>query len=242
MEEMLRIANGDEQAFSGLFHRYRDKVYSVAFKLTGSSFIAAEVVQEVFTKVWTRRETLPGISDFESYLFIMARNCVLTSLRRTARQQSTESDWNLMVNTTEKSAESRLIADEYTDLLREAVDALPFHQRQVYLLSQEEEMTRSQIAELLQISPETVKSHLARASRSVRAFCASRLGITLALLLIFLSPGLKSGVTILADATHLASIDYQSGAVGPVNPGHDFFKPLKKYQFAAPDVRFCESL
>jgi len=185
-EEMLRIANEDEQAFAGLFHRYRDKIYSVAFKLTGSSFIAAEVVQEVFLKIWTRRQTLPGISDFESYLFIMARNCVFTSLRKAARQQSTESDWNLMVGDTEISADNKFIANEYTTLLQEAVDTLPFHQRQVYLLSHEEEMTRSEIAELLQISPETVKSHLARASRTVRAFCASRLGITTFLLLIFL--------------------------------------------------------
>lgn len=186
MEEMLRIANGDELTFSRLFHRYRDKVYSVAFKLTGSSFIAAEIVQEVFVKIWTRRETLPGIGDFESYLFIMARNCVFTSLRKTARQQITESDWNLMTDNTENSVENQIIADEYTDLLREAVNALPFHQRQVYLLSHEEEMTRAEIAELLQVSPETVKSHLARASRSVRAFCASRLGITIVLLFFFL--------------------------------------------------------
>ncbi len=185
-EEILRIADGDEQAFSELFHRYRDKIYSVAFKLTGSSFVAAEVVQEVFLKVWTRRQTLPGISSFESYLFIMARNCVYTSLKRAVRQQSTESDWNQMVGDTEIGPDNQFIANEYTSLLREAIDTLPFHQRQVYLLSHEEEMTRSEIAELLKISPETVKSHLARASRTVRAFCASRLGITTFLLFILL--------------------------------------------------------
>ncbi len=185
MEEMLRIANGDEQAFSRLFHRYRDKIYAVAFKLTDSSFIAGEVVQEVFLKVWTRRDTLRGISDPEGYLFIMARNCVFTNLKKIARRQTTESDWQSLADVSENSTENQVATDEYAEIFRQAIEILPLQQKQVYLLSQEEEMTRNEIAELLQISPETVKTHLSRAMKVVRAYFTSRLGITISLFFIF---------------------------------------------------------
>jgi RNA polymerase sigma-70 factor (family 1) len=185
MEELLRIANEDEQAFSQLFHRYRDKIFAVAFKLTDSSTMAGEVVQEVFLKVWMRRDTLAGINDPESYLFIMARNCVFSSLKKIARRQAIESDWQSFASASENSTENKLETDEYTELLRQAVEALPLQQKQVYILSHEEEMTRNEIAELLQISPETVKTHLSRAVKTVRAFFTSRLGITICFLLVF---------------------------------------------------------
>ena len=185
MEEMLKIANGDEQAFARLFHRYRDKIYSVAFKLTDSSAMAGEVVQEVFLKVWMRRDTLAGVSNPEGYLFIMARNCVFSSLKKIARRQAIESDWQSLANEFENSTDDQIETDENAELLRQAIDALPVQQKQVYILSHEEEMTRNEIAELLQISPETVKTHLSRAMKSVRTFCSSRLGITIYFLLIF---------------------------------------------------------
>lgn len=186
MEEILRIANGDELAFSRVFHRYRDKIYAVAFKLTDSSFIAAEVVQEVFLKVWTRRDTLPGISDFEGYLFIMARNCVFTHLKKNARRQTTESEWHSNTDPIGSCDGDHLVADEYAAVLDKAIDALPLQQRQVYLLSNHEDLSRNEIAELLRISPETVKTHLSRAVKTVKNYCAVRLDITISLVVMLL--------------------------------------------------------
>lgn len=186
MEELLHhTSKGDEAAFSRLYRLYKNKVYTVALKLTESSFMAEEVVQDVFLKVWIRRETLASVRDFEDYLFIMTRNHVFTAWKRSERRQSTEGQWQMLFPESTNSAEHDFTAKEYQATLQKAIDLLPEQQKQVYLLSREQELKREEIARLLQISPETVKTHMSRAVRYIRAYCVSRLELTVSWLLLF---------------------------------------------------------
>ena len=64
-EELLAfIANGDELAFTRVFDYYRDRIYSIAFKITHSTTVAEEIVQDVFLKIWLRRDHLIEIENF----------------------------------------------------------------------------------------------------------------------------------------------------------------------------------
>jgi len=71
---LLKIAEGDESAFRKLFEHYWDNIYSVALAFTKSPVIAEEMVQDVFVKIWTKRQYLPEVQKFSDYLFIIARN------------------------------------------------------------------------------------------------------------------------------------------------------------------------
>jgi RNA polymerase sigma-70 factor (ECF subfamily) len=55
------ISQGDEKAFATLFNYYRNKIYGVALKLTHSTTVAEEIVEDVFVKIWSRRATLDEI-------------------------------------------------------------------------------------------------------------------------------------------------------------------------------------
>lgn len=185
------IARGDEAAFSGFFHLYKDKVYSVALKLTQSEFLAEEVVQEVFLKIWARRSLMNEIVSIDDYVFIMARNQVYTALRRQARRRTAEGVWHDERPLNAVGPESELAAKEYGQVLEMAISELPPQQKQVYLLSREDNLKREEIAEILNLSPETVKTHLARATRHIRAFSMARLSISISLLLSMLLLPLK---------------------------------------------------
>jgi RNA polymerase sigma-70 factor (ECF subfamily) len=80
--------------------------------------------------------------------------------------------------------EDRVLNNEYTRILQAAIDRLPEQQRQVYNLIKKEGLKREEAAAALQLSPETVKSHLAQAMRSVRVYCLSHLEISIALIIL----------------------------------------------------------
>ena len=67
---LLRIAEGDEAAFTQVFNIFKNKIFTVAYKLTESQTLAEEIVQDVFLKIWLKRDKLAEVNDFSSYLFI----------------------------------------------------------------------------------------------------------------------------------------------------------------------------
>ncbi|TLV02140.1 RNA polymerase sigma factor [Dyadobacter luticola] len=185
-ELLAQAASGSEKAFAALFHGYRNKIYSVALRLTRSTFLAEEVVQDIFLKLWVKKETLPEIQDFEDYLFIMTRNHVFSAMKKMARQQQLVDDLQLEMPSSEDSTYNRIIDQEMDQILHEAVELLPAQQKQIYLLSKEQELKRDEIAKMLRISSETVKTHLSRALRHIRAYSKLKLGMTLSWLLLLL--------------------------------------------------------
>ncbi|CAG5003191.1 ECF RNA polymerase sigma factor SigW [Dyadobacter sp. CECT 9275] len=185
--ELLTLsASGCEKSFAALFHCYRDKIYSVALRLTGSVFLAEEVVQDIFLKLWVKKENLSGIHEFEDYLFIMTRNHVFSALKRMARQQQLVDDLQLEMPSAENTTYNSILNQEMEQILQQAVELLPAQQKQIYLLSKEEELKRDEIAKMLRISSETVKTHLARALRHIRAYSKLRLDNPISWLLFFL--------------------------------------------------------
>ena len=176
-ELLALIAEGDESAFAKLFEYYRNRIYSIAFKLTNSTSIAEEIVQDVFLKIWLKRADLIEIQNFNAYLFIVTRNDVYRVLKQIARNYKI-----VLITDEDQSAAHNDTADlvmekEYNLLLQRAIDRLSNQQKQVYKLMKDQGLKREEVADLLHLQPETVKFHLAQAMKNIRAFCMLHLGI-----------------------------------------------------------------
>ena len=171
------IAQGDELAFTRLFEQYRDRIYSIAVKITHSTTIAEEIVQDVFLKVWLRKDHLNEIQNLGAYLLVVTRNTVYKALKRIAKDYEltllTDNDQLLA----DSNSEDLVMEKEYNLLLQKAIDRLPNQQRQVYHFMKEEGLKREEAAALLHLSPETVKFHLAQAMKNIRTFCMLHLDI-----------------------------------------------------------------
>ena len=180
------VAQSDEIAFGQLFDHYRNKIYTVALNLTHSTTVAEEIVEDVFLKVWSRRSTLNEIGNFNAYIYVIARNETYKILKQIGKNYKVvllaEMDACLIDNRTDEY----LISKEMTSLLQKAIDRLPHQQKQVYKLIKDGDLKRGEVAELLQIQPETVKFHLAQAMKNIRAYCMLHLSSSLGLML-FLS-------------------------------------------------------
>ncbi len=184
--ELLKsTAQGDESAFAKLFNHYRNRIYSIAFKLTRSHIIAEEIVQDVFLKIWLKRADLEAIQHFQAYLFVVARNDVYKVLKGIAR------DYKLAILPEDDPALANsdtvdhLMEKEYNLLLQNAIDRLPNQQKQVYFLVKHHGFKREEVARQLKIQPETVKFHLAQAMKNIRAFCLLHIGIFIGFIIFF---------------------------------------------------------
>ena len=184
-QELLQlIAKGDEAAFSSLFNNYRNKIYSIAYELTESTVIAEEIVQDTFLKIWLRRETLEDVTHFKAYLFTITRNYVFSALKSIARKQNLELKVVQNAPVYHSDTENKLIQKEYDAILNQAVNSLPPKQKQVYILMKEKGYKRHEVAAELQLSEETVKTHLAQAMRAIRAYCLTHIDTLLPLLVL----------------------------------------------------------
>jgi RNA polymerase sigma-70 factor (family 1) len=174
-----RIAAGDEQSFRSLFDLYKNRFYLVALKMTRSETVAEELVQEIFFKIWRNRGSLVNIENADAYLFTIAYREIYRYFKKLAlekKMQDVLSTSPVLENVTDET----VLAQERERLLNEAVSKLPSQQQRVFKLARQDGLTRQQIANQLQISPNTVRNHLADAIKSIK----SRLGFNVILYVV----------------------------------------------------------
>jgi RNA polymerase sigma-70 factor (ECF subfamily) len=179
-----QLAAGNEQALRHIMDRYWFKLYRYAVTVVHSPQAAQEIVQDVFIRIWHKRETLAGVNSLDNYLFITGRNQVISAMRR--QLQATTPD------TPETLVETALPPDrraEYRDLdrlLHRAIDRLPPQQKRVITMSRLEGMSHDLIAEEIGISRETVKKHVMAGLTSIRTYLYVQGGELLLLAMAFL--------------------------------------------------------
>lgn len=167
---LLKVAEGDEKAFSELFRIYYNQLGDFIMRITESETITQEIVQDVFLKIWVNRKNLGEIECFKAYLLVVARNHAYNYLKKMAREKSKSKEWaRTIVHHTYIDIEDRDIKNP-EDLIDEAINLLPPQQMKVYTLSRRNGMKQSEIARELNISLETVKKHMVLALRFLKNY------------------------------------------------------------------------
>jgi RNA polymerase sigma-70 factor (family 1) len=173
---LLKIQNGEEDGFVQLFDLYRPKIYTTALRITKDEWVAEEILQDTFVKIWIGRETLGKIENFEAWLYTIARNITYNALKRMQRDKGnldrlTQDSVTLFY----PEADYHLQSKEFQQILENAIERLPPKQKITYQLIKEQNLKRDQAATQLNVSPETVKWNLDQAMRSIRAYCVSQM-------------------------------------------------------------------
>ena len=167
---MKKVAAGDEDSFRQLFNHYSDAVFTVAFTYCKSIELSEEIVQDVFLKVWLKKEELENVERFSGYLFVIARNHILNVLRKKAREPHFVAmlENNFLAYTEE--ADEDIVSKESGTIITEALKELPPQQQTAFRLCRIEGLSQQQVAEQMNISRLTVKYHVQQALRSIRGY------------------------------------------------------------------------
>ncbi|MEJ1237207.1 RNA polymerase sigma-70 factor [Chryseolinea sp. T2] len=179
---LFQVAEGDEAAFRVLFNSYCHRVNSFATGLTRSETIGQETVQEIFMKIWLKREALTSVINFDAFLFTMVRNHVYNIMRRQALEAQAKSTFQGEVVATFDSEDDDVLS-ERKHMLDKVVDSLPQQQRRVFQLCQLQGLKYQEAAALLNISRLTVKTHMQQALKTIR-MQVSRLILAAAVIIV----------------------------------------------------------
>ena len=183
--ELLSLLQKDsEYAFTLIYDRYKNLIYSVAIKLLKSSFSAEEIVQEVFLKLWARREHLVSVENLEAYIFITARNIIFDRIKKVAKEVVLQERALQNFSQQEDKTDFRVRERQIDEILFKITELLPPQQRIVFNLVKGQGMSHEKVAEKLQISPLTVKKHMSQALKFIRRHLNNSLSIGIALLFI----------------------------------------------------------
>lgn len=157
-----------DQAFECLLARYRTKVYRLAFSFVRSPADAEDLAQEAFVRLWRALPLYDGRASFSTWLYVIARNACLSELRRRGVRPTTPLD-----DVAEPAAPAPAGCGRDLRLDCETlVETLPEPQRQVVRLFYLEDRSYEQVAEMLGMPINTVRSHLHRARRRLAAQAA----------------------------------------------------------------------
>ncbi|GHV22136.1 RNA polymerase sigma factor [Bacteroidia bacterium] len=161
---LLKLRDGSPKAFEALFHKYGGKLYNFIFKLSsGNTYLAEEIVQSTFVRIWETRAFLNPDKSFISYLCTIARNQLINEYEHRMVEyiyrEYILKYHSVADNFTEKETDRNLL-EEYIDSL---IEKLPPARKRVFILSRKEMLSIKEIAERLHISESTVQTQLSKA-------------------------------------------------------------------------------
>ncbi len=185
-QELLRqISHGDRTLFKTLYTTYYGDVqrYIALFEPTGNSL--DELTQDVFVRIWEKRNYLEKVESFKGYLFMVTRNVVFNYFRGLKVQHKVK-ELSEVEGAGRNELEDQLLFKQYFRIALEAMEKLPPGRRRVLKMSVDDGLTLDEIAIELKISRAGVKKQLYAATAFVRAYLQEHGEIT-ALLFVFLS-------------------------------------------------------
>jgi RNA polymerase sigma-70 factor (ECF subfamily) len=180
---MHRVRDDEPGAFEELVVRYQHRLVAVMHHLVGNAEEAEDLAQEVFLRVYRSRKKYHAQSKFSTWLFTIANNLALNSLRRRQRRPVVPLEVRDSGPLGPRPAE-QLVHDrtnqpthavqqqELAALIRQAVDALNERQRMAVVLNKFEDMNYAEIAAVMGLTTKAVKSLLSRARSNLRAALA----------------------------------------------------------------------
>lgn len=186
---VLRLIDGDEDAFCELYASYKNRLIYFAMRFLKSREYAEDVFQDAFTVIWQGRRFINPDTSFSSYLYTIVRNRVLNQLRDLDNQDKLKEQILAQAVDYTEDTKHRIMADDLRHLIACAMQQLTVRQREVFRMSREKQMSHQEIADALGISINTVQEHISTSLRVLRVYLEKHkvLGADLILLLICLN-------------------------------------------------------
>jgi RNA polymerase sigma-70 factor (ECF subfamily) len=177
---MLRVRGEEAGAFEELVERYQHRLVAVMMHLVGNAEEAEDLAQEVFLRVYRARKKYTPRAKFSTWLFTIANNLALNSLR--SRQRSPVVPLRFhdsgalgprpqeqLVPDPGTGPVQRVQKEELSERIRIALDGLNERQRMAVVLNKFEDMNYADIGEVMGLTTKAVKSLLSRARMNLRA-------------------------------------------------------------------------
>jgi RNA polymerase sigma-70 factor (ECF subfamily) len=175
---MLDVKAGDDASFDLLLQKYRTPLVNFLYRMVRDTATAEDLAQEVFLRVYRARKQYSPSAKFTTWLFRIATNLALNSVRDNRHRQKDvsidaasspdEDAAPMQLRAPEMRIDEHMIERDRADYIRKVISELPEKQRVAVLLHKYEEMDYAEIARILECSESALKSLLFRAYETLR--------------------------------------------------------------------------
>ena len=179
-----QLRDGKETAFNKLYSYYFQPIYRKVLFMVKEEIITDELVQELFLKVWEKRETIRVGESFQGYLVTIAHNLVYDYFRKVAKDKRMITQ--LLLNATDYYLHSDKIFEdsERTKILMQAIDELSPQRKVVFISCKFEGKSYQQTSEDLGISVATVNTHMTHSFKKVKEYMIKNYRVSSVLIII----------------------------------------------------------
>lgn len=162
---IARALDRDPIAERELYDAHVDRVYRLAFRMTGDDELAEEYTQQAFIRAFDRLSTFRGEAALSTWLHAITVSVVYNGLRKVKRQRGRQVALGDAVGLSEPAPDPQ---PDLRERLKEAIDGLPLGYRTVFVMHEIEGYTHEEIAAALGVQPGTSKAQLSRARARLR--------------------------------------------------------------------------
>ncbi|TDW99200.1 RNA polymerase sigma-70 factor (ECF subfamily) [Dinghuibacter silviterrae] len=162
------LQQGSQEAFSEIYRRYSRMVFIQAFKKVGVREVAEDILQEVFSALWTGKATLQPDKSLKAYLLGIVRFKVIDYYRLTALRLRHLDSLTHLMDQPEAPLQDALYAKEQEKTLHTHIQSLSDSVRTIFLLSRYDGLSIDDISQKLQLSNQTVRNQISKALKTLR--------------------------------------------------------------------------
>jgi len=168
-ELVVRLAGGDHSAYTEIYDRYNGHLYLFAYKRLRDREEARDIIHETFLSLWSNCQNLSLVKSLPAYLYTAVRNRIINNITHQKIATRYIDSFRDYIETADTNNTDHLVRhNELLEFIEKEIASLPPKMRLVFELSRKTNLTRKEIAEELQISEETVKSHMHSALRILK--------------------------------------------------------------------------
>lgn len=167
---LLQLKQGYEPAFNSLYLTYSKAIYKKINRIVKDESVADELLQDLFLKIWEKRESINTDQSFTAFIYTVANNLVYDYLRKVSKDKRLHS--RLLINAVDYylHTEELLIEKETAKIIDAAIGQLSESRRNVFKLCKIEGKTYQEAATILGITVATVNSHMVNSIKSIKAY------------------------------------------------------------------------
>lgn len=167
-ELMALISEDDNLAFAEIYQRYKGVLFLHAHRILDSEEEAKDVLQELFTTLWTKRNAIVLKGSLSSYLYGAVRNRIFDLIAHKKVEEKYIRSLATFIDQGEWVTDQELREKELAELIEKEIAGLPPKMREVFELSRKKNLSYQEIANELQISDKTVKKQVNNALQILR--------------------------------------------------------------------------
>ena len=147
---------------------YKDKIFRFVLRMVGNTYDAEDVLQELAIRIWQRKDKFSELENKEAWCMTVARNLSIDKIRNRKKRQYTDITEAYDLSDQNRDPYEKLASDDTMALLQKWMAKLPENQRAALHLREIEGMTYKEIADIMEVSLEQVKSNIFRGRQALK--------------------------------------------------------------------------